>query len=127
MEGFKKMVAKPRTSQDGLELPALVSKEFWQEFVLKCGALTKRHWRQLQNEVVIQMYHGHCTRGNMFTGGCLNNFYLEMGETKKFGPPSVGGVSDSYFSGIFGIKNRYDLDYNIVIFCLLLLLPSLQV
>ena len=107
LEDFKKLVAKPRTNRE--DLKALVSKELWQDFILKCGVSVKRQWRELQNEVVVQMYHGYCTRGNMFTGGCLNNFYLEMGEPKKFGPLNVGGQGDGSFTGIFGIKIRYNL------------------
>ena len=85
----------------------LVSHVLWESFLVQCTVSVTRNWLEFQNDALTQIYLAYCSRGNMHTGGCLTNFYLEMGEKQRFGPHSVGGPREaSTFKGIFGIFNE---------------------
>ena len=109
------MLAKPKfepleaKSSDNLQKvivkSPLLCPETWSLLWLECEESIARNWYEFQNEVLMQMYAAHCSRGNVHTGGCLQQFYLELGERERFGPANTGGRHGGpQFKGIFGMQ-----------------------
>ena len=87
----------------------LISADMWADFLIECIVGLTRNWYEFQNEVLMQIYTAHCSRGNRNTGGCLTNFYMEFGDREPFGPANTGGRHELHFKGILGCKSMYDL------------------